>query len=456
MRDWQPGQLPPDRTGVVFGSEMLYCEPEETASVYDHCIENGQFHAERWGRISMSEMYPLWMLMYLPNMVACHIGIAHDARGPNNTICQGEASSLLALIEAALIIERGHADVMITGGSSSRVTGTSMLYRGVDHLSRRIDTPQSACRPFDATRDGMVNGEGAAAFRAGTRGIRRRTRRQDPGARDRLGHVVRRAGFAHVHSRSGDPAFHRENAGHVPLVGPRRGTCQRPRDADPCQVMPREAQAIHTVLGGRTGDGSQELLWESRLRRRSGGDGGQRAGTHHGRIPATLNYSQPDPTCPVNVVAGESLAGSACDSGRPQPVEHGTGRVRGADRRVEQGPQAPGLPGPRRKLQRWSLEPGAWSPLRARMSWQCLDAWSLCDPSTLDVPMFRCSWSACEPGVTIQEPGAWSLEPGAWSLEPGATALRVRAVATHHRRRASFAGRIVQRTGRRSAGGLER
>ena len=112
----------------------------------------------------MSELYPLWMLMYLPNMVACHIGIAHDARGPNNTICQGEASSLLALIEAALIIERGHADVMITGGSSSRMTATSMLYRGMDQLSRRIDTPETACRPFDATRDGAVNGEGAATF----------------------------------------------------------------------------------------------------------------------------------------------------------------------------------------------------------------------------------------------------------------------------------------------------
>ena len=161
---WQPGQLPPDRTGVLFASDMLYCEPTESVSAYGHCTENGKFHAEQWGGVFMSELYPLWMLMYLPNMVACHIGIAHDARGPNNTICQGEASSLLALIEAAGIIERGHADVMITGGSSSRMTATSMLYRGMDRLSHRIDSPQSACRPFDATRDGAVNGEGAAAF----------------------------------------------------------------------------------------------------------------------------------------------------------------------------------------------------------------------------------------------------------------------------------------------------
>ena len=112
----------------------------------------------------MAKMYPLWMLMYLPNMIACHVGIAHDARGPNNTICQGEVSSLLALIEAATSSSAGHADVMIVGGSSSRLSMTPDVYRGIEHLSSRIDPPAEACRPFDATRDGTVNGEGAAAF----------------------------------------------------------------------------------------------------------------------------------------------------------------------------------------------------------------------------------------------------------------------------------------------------
>ena len=57
------------------------------------------------------------MLKYLPNMAACHISIAHDARGPNNSIVEGGVSSLLAIGEASAAIERGHADAMLAGGS---------------------------------------------------------------------------------------------------------------------------------------------------------------------------------------------------------------------------------------------------------------------------------------------------------------------------------------------------
>jgi 3-oxoacyl-[acyl-carrier-protein] synthase II len=301
----EPGQLPPDRTGVVYGSEMLYCEPGETVSVYDHCIENGKFHAERWGRASMSEMYPLWMLMYLPNMVACHIGIAHDARGPNNTICQGEASSLLALIEAALIIERGHADVMITGGSSSRVTVTSMMYRGVDHLSRRIDTPHGACRPFDATRDGTVNGEGAAAFVvereefAAARGAKILARvagwGMAFGSPDSRTFTHGQATERSIEKMLAVSGWSAGDVGHVNA----NATGSVPGDAV-------EAQAIHAALGDVPVTAPKSFFGNL------GSSGGavemvaSVLALIHGRIPATLNYSHPDPACPVNVVAGES------------------------------------------------------------------------------------------------------------------------------------------------------
>ena len=55
----------------------------------------------------MGEMFPLWMLKYLPNMPACHVAIAQDARGPNNTIVLGEASSLMAIAEGMRVIQRG-------------------------------------------------------------------------------------------------------------------------------------------------------------------------------------------------------------------------------------------------------------------------------------------------------------------------------------------------------------
>ena len=156
--------LTPERLGVVYGSDMLYCDVTELIEPFRVSTKDHKFHFENWGPHSIGELSPLWMLKYLPNMPACHVGIANDARGPNNTICQGEASSLLALIEAANVIRRGDADVMITGGASTRLSLTTVLFRGAVNLSLRNDAPAAASRPFDADRDGMVNGEGAAAM----------------------------------------------------------------------------------------------------------------------------------------------------------------------------------------------------------------------------------------------------------------------------------------------------
>src|SRR5262245_41166603 len=82
----QQGQAEPDRFGVVFGAEMIYCELDELEAVYRRCMTEGKFDFGRWGEAMMGEMFPLWMLRNLPNMVACQIAIVHDARGPNNTI----------------------------------------------------------------------------------------------------------------------------------------------------------------------------------------------------------------------------------------------------------------------------------------------------------------------------------------------------------------------------------
>ena len=113
----------------------------------------------------MSDLYPLWMLKYLPNMVACHIAITEDARGPNNTITLDEVSSLLAMIESVCYIQRGAADVMIAGGQGSRTQPDphAVPRRRVLVASQR-GTSRGRAGPFDAQRDGGVIGEGAGAF----------------------------------------------------------------------------------------------------------------------------------------------------------------------------------------------------------------------------------------------------------------------------------------------------
>ncbi|MBI3463128.1 MAG: beta-ketoacyl-[acyl-carrier-protein] synthase family protein, partial [Planctomycetes bacterium] len=86
----QPGDMDPERWGVDYGANLMLTVPDELGHSVAACLdEQGRFHFERWGERGMGEMFPLWLLKYLPNMPACHIGIAYDARGPNNTITQG-------------------------------------------------------------------------------------------------------------------------------------------------------------------------------------------------------------------------------------------------------------------------------------------------------------------------------------------------------------------------------
>ncbi|MGA2798493.1 MAG: beta-ketoacyl synthase N-terminal-like domain-containing protein, partial [Thermoguttaceae bacterium] len=73
--------IDPERLGIVFGDDMIPCELQELVPAYRSCIVDGRFQYNRWGEASMAEIFPLWMLKYLPNMPACHIGIAQDARG---------------------------------------------------------------------------------------------------------------------------------------------------------------------------------------------------------------------------------------------------------------------------------------------------------------------------------------------------------------------------------------
>ena len=148
----------------MLGADMIPCELDELVGTYRSCIVDGRFDFSRWGPAVTAELFPLWMLKYLPNMPACHIGIAQDARGPNNTITLGDVSTLSALAEAARVLERGQADAIIAGGVGSRIHPVLWVRSQVIGQSRRNGDPAAASRPFDALRDGLVNGEGAGAF----------------------------------------------------------------------------------------------------------------------------------------------------------------------------------------------------------------------------------------------------------------------------------------------------
>lgn len=151
------------RFGVNCGASMIASELQELGSPVEHSINgNKKFDLKKWGSEGIEQLFPLWMLKYLPNMPACHISIFYDAQGPNNSITAGEASATLAMGEAFRVMTRDSADVFITGGADSKINPLAIIRLILmDRISRRLDDPSNASRPFDADRDGMVPGEGS-------------------------------------------------------------------------------------------------------------------------------------------------------------------------------------------------------------------------------------------------------------------------------------------------------
>ncbi len=158
--------LDPLACGVVFGSDYMLTLPEEFSTSVRHCwSEEGSFDYSRWATDGLSQMEPLWLLKYLPNMPASHIAIYQDLRGPNNSITHREAAGNLAIGEAFHTILRGSADMMVAGATGTRVHPMKSVHAvQSEQLAGNGCEPAAASRPFDRDRTGMVLGEGAAAI----------------------------------------------------------------------------------------------------------------------------------------------------------------------------------------------------------------------------------------------------------------------------------------------------
>ncbi len=112
---------------------------------------------------------PRFNPFFIPKMIADiapgNISIKHGFMGPNYTTVSACASSANAMIDALNYIRLGHCDVIVTGGSEAAVTIAGMGgFNAMHALSTRNESPETASRPFDATRDGFVLGEGGGAL----------------------------------------------------------------------------------------------------------------------------------------------------------------------------------------------------------------------------------------------------------------------------------------------------
>ncbi|MGI9038135.1 MAG: beta-ketoacyl-ACP synthase II [Gemmatimonadota bacterium] len=142
-------ETPSERYGVIVGSGIGGLATLEAQ--HSKMLERGP------DRVS-----PFFIPMFIADMAAGMISMRYGARGPNFATVSACASSAHAIGLALRSIRNGEADVMIAGGTESTVTPLCMAgFASMKALSERNDSPATASRPFDATRDGFVLGEGA-------------------------------------------------------------------------------------------------------------------------------------------------------------------------------------------------------------------------------------------------------------------------------------------------------
>jgi len=152
----------PSRMSAVIGAGLISCEIPELIPAIQASVTDGEFDIHKWGRDGLPLVTPLWLLKYLPNMLACHIGIIHDIQGPSNSVTCGEAGGHIAIIEASEVIARGAADIALAGGGEAKINPFVMMRQCLlKRTTPATGDPGAACRPFAADADGCVFGDGA-------------------------------------------------------------------------------------------------------------------------------------------------------------------------------------------------------------------------------------------------------------------------------------------------------
>ncbi|SMX31016.1 beta-ketoacyl-[acyl-carrier-protein] synthase family protein [Octadecabacter ascidiaceicola] len=279
-----------DRSGVVLGTSGggLNTQDENYRAVY----EEGK-----------NRVHPFIVPKLMNNAAASHVSMQYNLRGPSFTVATACASSNHAMGQAFMMIRSGMADVMVTGGSESMLCfGGVKAWEGLRVMSK------DACRPFSATRNGMVQGEGAGVF-----------------VFEEYDHAVKRgatilaevAGFAMssdasdivTPSKQGaaraiagalkDAKLNREDVGYINA----HGTGTAANDKTECaavadvfgahadKLMMSSTKSMHGHLIG--GTGAVELL-------------ACIMAVRDGIIAPTIGYEEADPECALDVVPNEA------------------------------------------------------------------------------------------------------------------------------------------------------
>ena len=255
---------------------------------------------------------PYFIPMMISNMSTAYVAIVHGAKGPNLCIVTACATSLHSLGEAYHTIVRDDADVILAGGTEAALRAISIAgFASMKALSTRMDSPETASRPFDRDRDGFVMGEGAGVL-----------------VLEELEHA--RARGAHIYGEFVGYGTSCD-AGHITAPDPEaEGALYATRHAmrmagwSPEQVDyinahgtstglndKMESMMVHKVFGERAKD-VVVTSTKSMIGHCLGAAGALETiasfqAIEQGYIHPTLNYTTPDPECDITLSTGRGV-----------------------------------------------------------------------------------------------------------------------------------------------------
>jgi 3-oxoacyl-[acyl-carrier-protein] synthase II len=289
-----------EEIGVIFGSGIggMWTWHRQMQTMY----ETGGPH-----RIS-----PFFVPMMIADIAAGYISMRFQVKGPNYATTSACATSSHAIADAYMLIQRGDASVMFTGGSEAAICPMGVGgFNAMKALSTRNDEPEKASRPFDANRDGFVMGEGAGMMileeleHALNRGARIYGELCGIGLTADAYHITAPAPGGEGAIRSmrlclKDAGVRPEEVEYINA----HGTSTPFNDRS-------ETQAIKTVFGEHAYK-LQISSTKSMTGHLLGAAGAIEAiisvlSIYHNVIPPTINYEVPDPECDLNYVPNTAI-----------------------------------------------------------------------------------------------------------------------------------------------------
>jgi 3-oxoacyl-[acyl-carrier-protein] synthase II len=311
---------------------LQYAVAASALAVQDAALDIGKVEASRFGVLIGSgiggittlleshrnllekgpdRVSPFFIPMLIVNMASGLVSMRFGAKGPNSSVVTACATGNHAIGDSYEIIQRGDADVMIAGGSEAIIIPLTIAgFCSMKAMSTRNDEPTKAMRPFDATRDGFVCGEGAGIVVLET--LEHAQARDARIYAEIVGYGM--TGDAH-HMTAPDPEGD----------GAARAMAMAVRDAglEPSAVGYINAHGTSTPYNDKFETLAIKRVFGEHARRLAvsstksmtghllGAAGGIEAiatvlALHHGVLPPTINYETPDPDCDLDYIPNQA------------------------------------------------------------------------------------------------------------------------------------------------------